>query len=74
MHFENGHISADPIMIPGNETGEVDLQVLQNVSGNHYSLNVTIHKGTLQLLCHESNGFRIGSWSVLFCLNQFVLV
>ena len=64
LHVENGYLSADPVMIPGNETGEVDLQILRDISGNHFTLNVTIHKGTLQLLCHEAGDVRIGSWFV----------
>ncbi|KAL4233254.1 hypothetical protein ACF0H5_007938 [Mactra antiquata] len=47
IHFENAHLSADPVHIPGPETGDVDVQILQPVSGNHYTLSAHIAKKIL---------------------------
>lgn len=51
-------------MIPGDETGVVDVQILQNIAGNHYTMDVVIHKSFLKLPCIESDdgATRIGSW------------
>ena len=61
LHFENGYLSADPLEIPGDETIEVDVQILKDISGHHYTFDVTITKlGLLNLKvpCIEN----VGSW------------
>ncbi|XP_060601063.1 ganglioside GM2 activator-like isoform X1 [Ruditapes philippinarum] len=47
VHFEHAHLSADPVHIPGPETGTIDVQVLQPIAGNHFQLNVHVSKKVL---------------------------
>lgn len=62
VHFEHAHLSAEPVHIPGPETGDIDVQILQPISGNHYTLHTTIAKkilfGYVGIPCVSS----VGSW------------
>lgn len=61
LHFDHGKISVDPVQIPGDETIEVDMQILQNIDGHQHSLNLVIKKlGLLDLKVPCIS--NIGSW------------
>lgn len=59
--MENGVISVDPVQIPGDETIEVDIHILQDINGHHHTLDLVIKKlGLLDLKVPCVNNF--GSW------------
>ena len=63
LHIENGFLSADPVQIPGDETIEVDILILQPIAGHHYTLDLVMKKlGILDLKvpCVDN----VGSWYV----------
>ena len=47
LQLTNAHIGPDPVHIPGTETGSVDLEILRDISGNHFKLDVVIEKHVL---------------------------
>lgn len=66
MHFLNAHLSADPVHIPGPETGTIDVQVLKPIAGQHFDLKVTISKKVLFGFVPVPCISEIGSWYGLF--------
>jgi hypothetical protein len=62
VHFEHAHLSADPVHIPGPETGTIDVQVLQPIAGNHFQLNVHVSKKVLFGYVGVPCISNVGSW------------
>ncbi|KAH3735212.1 hypothetical protein DPMN_041674 [Dreissena polymorpha] len=61
LHLSNPHLSADPVHIPGPETGDVDVQILRPVDGS-YTLDVHVQTHVLFGFVDVPCISNLGSW------------
>jgi len=57
------HLNNDPILIPGNETVDLDVHILRPISGD-YTVKIRVQRhllfGFMEVPCNTQN--NIGSW------------
>ncbi|KAL4233129.1 GM2 ganglioside activator [Mactra antiquata] len=47
LHFDNYHVEQDPVLIPGNNSVDIDVHVLKPISGNHYKVTLSVTRKVL---------------------------